>query len=58
MERGELIKIKKWIGLPKDDHTWAFYYYLKRSDNYEVKKRVRRDKVDIITKEIDSHESL
>jgi hypothetical protein len=51
MERGELIKIKKWIGLPKDDHTWAFYYYLKRSDNYEVKKRVREDKVDIMTRE-------
>jgi hypothetical protein len=51
MERGELIKIKKWIGLPKDDHTWAFYYYLRNSDCYEVKKRVRGDKVDIITRE-------
>jgi len=51
MERGEQITIKKWFGLPKNDHTWAFYYYLRDSDNYEVKKRVRGDKVDIITRE-------
>lgn len=56
MDKGVSININKWYGLPNNDHTWAFYYYLKRRDDVEVKKRVRDDKVDIITKETEVYE--
>lgn len=58
MDRGEKITINKWIGLPNDNHTWAFYYYLKNADDVEVKKRVRGDnKVDIMIKEVEIYDS-
>lgn len=56
MQRGETVIIHKWFGLPDDDHTWAFYYYLKGQDHLEVRKRVRDDVVDIVTKRKEIYE--
>lgn len=56
MIKGETVTIKKWIGLEDCDHTWAFYYWLKRSDRYEVKVRNRDNKVDILIKEKEVYE--
>lgn len=39
-------KIYVWYGLWKDNHAWAFYYFLKRmGDN--PKLRVHKDTIDI-----------
>lgn len=56
MDVDDLPNVKVWQEEPKDDHTWAFYYFLKRNDRYRVKLRKTEETLTLIVTDFESHD--